>query len=63
VARAQAITDYLDRADTTLLRLNLLWLDFARQVEDSGIDVLLLRDHFSAGAFGQQPAPFSGPRK
>ena len=36
------------------------WLDFARRVEDSGIDVLLLRDHFSAGAFGQQLAPFSG---
>jgi probable F420-dependent oxidoreductase len=36
------------------------WLDFARQVEDSRIDVLLLRDHFSAGAFGQQLAPFSG---
>ena len=36
------------------------WLDFARQIEDSGIDVLLLRDHFSAGAFGQQLAPFSG---
>jgi probable F420-dependent oxidoreductase len=36
------------------------WLDFARQVEDSGIDVLLLRDHFSAGAFGQQLAPFGG---
>jgi probable F420-dependent oxidoreductase len=36
------------------------WLDFARQVEDIGIDVLLLRDHFSAGAFGQQLAPFSG---
>jgi probable F420-dependent oxidoreductase len=36
------------------------WLDFARQVEDSGTDVLLLRDHFSAGAFGQQLAPFSG---
>ena len=36
------------------------WLDFARQVEDSGIDVLLLRDHFSAGAFGQQLAPFTG---
>jgi probable F420-dependent oxidoreductase len=36
------------------------WLDFARQVEDSGIDVLLLRDHFSAGAFGRQLAPFSG---
>ncbi|MGH3206971.1 MAG: TIGR03621 family F420-dependent LLM class oxidoreductase [Trebonia sp.] len=36
------------------------WLDFARQAEDSGIDVLLLRDHFSAGPFGQQLAPFSG---
>ena len=36
------------------------WLDFARQIEDSGVDVLLLRDHFSAGAFGQQLAPFSG---
>jgi len=36
------------------------WLDFARRVEDSGIDVLLLRDHFSAGPFGQQLAPFSG---
>jgi probable F420-dependent oxidoreductase len=36
------------------------WLDFARQVEDAGIDVLLLRDHFSAGAFGQQLAPFTG---
>src|SRR5215472_1034747 len=36
------------------------WLDFARQVEGSGIDVLLLRDHFSAGAFGQQLAPFTG---
>jgi probable F420-dependent oxidoreductase len=36
------------------------WLDFARQVEDSGVGVLLLRDHFSAGAFGQQLAPFSG---
>src|SRR5215467_7362504 len=36
------------------------WLDFARQVEDSGIEVLLLRDHFSAGAFGQQLAPFTG---
>ncbi len=36
------------------------WLDFARQVEDAGIDVLLLRDHFSAGAFGQQLASFTG---
>src|SRR5262245_44754616 len=35
------------------------WLDFARRVEDGGIDVLLLRDHFSAGAFGQQLAPFT----
>jgi len=36
------------------------WLGFARRVEDSGVDVLLLRDHFSAGAFGPQLAPFSG---
>jgi len=36
------------------------WLDFARRVEDSGVGTLLLRDHFSAGAFGQQFAPFSG---
>jgi len=36
------------------------WLDFARQVEDGGVNVLMLRDHFSAGAFGQQLAPFSG---
>jgi len=35
------------------------WLDFARQVEGAGIDVLLLRDHFSASAFGQQLAPFT----
>jgi len=35
------------------------WLDFARRVEDSGISALLLRDHFSADAFGQQLAPFS----
>jgi hypothetical protein len=42
------------------VRAGRAWLDFARQVEDSGIDVLLLRDHFSAGPFGQQLAPFSG---
>jgi len=35
------------------------WLEYARQVEDAGIDVLLIRDHFSAGAFGQQLAPFA----
>jgi probable F420-dependent oxidoreductase len=35
------------------------WLDYARQIEDSGIDVLLIRDHFSAGAFGRQLAPFT----
>jgi probable F420-dependent oxidoreductase len=35
------------------------WLDFARKVEGAGMDVLLLRDHFSAGAFGQQLAPFT----
>jgi probable F420-dependent oxidoreductase len=35
------------------------WLDHARRIEDTGIDVLLIRDHFSAGAFGQQLAPFT----
>jgi probable F420-dependent oxidoreductase len=35
------------------------WLDHVRQIEDAGIDVFLVRDHFSAGAFGQQLAPFS----
>lgn len=35
------------------------WLDHARRIEDAGVSVLLLRDHFSAGAYGQQPAPFS----
>jgi probable F420-dependent oxidoreductase len=35
------------------------WLDQARRVEDAGVGVLLLRDHFSAGAYGQQLAPFS----
>jgi alkanesulfonate monooxygenase SsuD/methylene tetrahydromethanopterin reductase-like flavin-dependent oxidoreductase (luciferase family) len=35
------------------------WLDRARQIEDTGIDVLLIRDHFSAGALGQQLAPFT----
>jgi probable F420-dependent oxidoreductase len=42
------------------VRAGQAWPHFARQVEDSGVDVLLLRDHFSAGAFGQQVAPFSG---
>ena len=35
------------------------WADHARRVEDAGVDTLLIRDHFSAGAFGQQLAPFS----
>ena len=35
------------------------WADHARQVEDAGAGSLLIRDHFSAGAFGQQLAPFS----
>jgi len=35
------------------------WADHARRVEDAGIGSLLIRDHFSAGAFGQQLAPFS----
>jgi probable F420-dependent oxidoreductase len=35
------------------------WLDFARRVEDSGVDVLLVRDHFTTGPFGPQLAPLS----
>jgi probable F420-dependent oxidoreductase len=35
------------------------WVDFARQVEDSGVDVLLLRDHFVTGPFGPQFAPLT----
>src|SRR6266704_4690206 len=35
------------------------WLDYARRIEDTGIDVLLIRDHFSARAFGQQLAAFT----
>ena len=35
------------------------WADHARRVEDAGVGSLLIRDHFSAGAFGQQLAPFS----
>jgi probable F420-dependent oxidoreductase len=35
------------------------WLDHARRVEDAGVDVLLLRDHFVVGPFGPQLAPFS----
>ena len=35
------------------------WLDFARRVEDSGVDVLLMRDHFMTGPFGPQFAPLA----
>src|SRR2546430_9170217 len=35
------------------------WLDHVRRVEDGGVDAFLVRDHFSAGAYGQQFAPFS----
>ena len=35
------------------------WLDHVRRVEDGGVDVFLVRDHFLAGAYGQQLAPFS----
>jgi hypothetical protein len=35
------------------------WADHARLVEAAGIGSLLIRDHFSAGAFGPQLAPFS----
>jgi probable F420-dependent oxidoreductase len=35
------------------------WADYARQAEAAGVGSLLIRDHFSAAAFGQQLAPFS----
>src|SRR5262250_128396 len=35
------------------------WAEQARRIEDTGVGSLLIRDHFSAGAFGQQLAPFS----
>ena len=35
------------------------WRDHVRRVEDAGVDVLLVRDHFSAAAFGPQLAPFT----
>jgi len=35
------------------------WLEHARRFEGAGVSALLLRDHFSAGAFGPQLAPFS----
>jgi probable F420-dependent oxidoreductase len=35
------------------------WSEHARRVEDAGVGSLLIRDHFSAAAFGQQLAPFS----
>lgn len=35
------------------------WMDFARRVEDNGVDVLLMRDHFMTGPFGPQLAPLS----
>ena len=35
------------------------WADQARRIEESGINSLLIRDQFSAAAFGQQLAQFS----
>jgi len=35
------------------------WAGYARRVEGAGVGSLLVRDHFSAAAFGQQLAPFS----
>jgi len=35
------------------------WTEHARRIEDAGVSALLVRDHFSAGAFGRQLAPFS----
>ena len=33
------------------------WLDHVRRVEDTGVDVLLVRDHLSVDAFGPSLAP------
>src|SRR6266487_1087571 len=35
------------------------WRDHVRRVEDAGVDTFLIRDHFSAAAFGRQLAPFT----
>src|ERR1051326_7427134 len=35
------------------------WIAKARRVEELGYDSFLLRDHFVAGPFGEQFAPFS----
>src|SRR5260370_30620427 len=35
------------------------WLGDARRIEGAGVSALLLRERFSAGAFGPQLAPFS----
>ena len=35
------------------------WRDHVRRIEDAGVDVFLVRDHFSAAPFGPQLAPFS----
>jgi probable F420-dependent oxidoreductase len=35
------------------------WLGYARHVEDVGVDVLLVRDHFVPGPYGPQPAPWT----
>jgi alkanesulfonate monooxygenase SsuD/methylene tetrahydromethanopterin reductase-like flavin-dependent oxidoreductase (luciferase family) len=35
------------------------WIDHVRRIEESGIDVFLIRDHLSADAFGRQWAPFT----
>ncbi len=35
------------------------WFDHVRRVEDAGVGTFLIRDHFSAAAFGRQLAPFS----
>ena len=38
------------------------WLDYARQIEDAGIGVLLIRDHFSAAATGSACPTWSPTR-
>jgi probable F420-dependent oxidoreductase len=35
------------------------WPDHVRRIEDAGVNTLLIRDHFVAGAYGPQLAPFS----
>jgi probable F420-dependent oxidoreductase len=40
-----------------LLTTGTAWFDHVRRIEDIGVDVLLVRDHLTADAFGPQLAP------